>query len=87
MQICASEGAAVSSCPFSCIDGFRGTEIEGQLRNDLPTKTEVRAATETIDGRDGKSIKYIVLVDVDAIGPVLSIKELKPQSDAQRCRV
>lgn len=57
------------------------------MRNDLPTKTEVRAATETIDGRDGKSIMYIVLVAIDAIGPVLSIKELKPQSDAQRCRV
>ena len=87
MQICASEWAAVSSCPFSCIDGFRGTEIEGQFRNDLPTKTEVRAATETIDSRNGVGIEHIVLVDVDAVCPVLSIKELKPQSDAQRCRV
>ena len=82
MQICASEWAAVSSCPFSCIDGFRGTEIEGQLRNDLPTKTEVRAATETIDGRDGKSIKYIVLVDVDAIRPITGVEGLKTKAQA-----
>ena len=70
-----------------CIDGFGGTEIKGQLRNDLPSETEVRAATETIDGRDGVGVKDIVLVEVDAICPVASIKELKPQSDAQRCRV
>ena len=87
MQICASEWAAVFSCPLLCIDGFGGTEIKGQLRDDLPTKAEVRAATETIDGRDGVGVKDIVLVEVDAVGPVLSIKELKPQSDAQRCRV
>ena len=82
MQICASEWAAVSSCPFSCIDGFRGTELEGQLRNDLPTKTEVRAATETIDGRDGKSIKYIVLVEVDAIRPIMGVKGLHAKAQA-----
>ena len=82
MQICASEWAAVSSCPFSCIDGFRGTEIEGQLRNDLPTKTEVRAATETIDGRDGKSIKYIVLVEVDAVIPFAGVKSLHAKAQA-----
>ena len=82
MQICASEWAAVSSCPFSCIDGFRGTEIEGQLRNDLPTKTEVRAATETIDGRDGKSIKYIVLVAIDAVIPFAGVEGLKTKAQA-----
>ena len=82
MQICASEWAAVSSCPFSCIDGFRGTEIEGQLRNDLPTKTEVRAATETIDGRDGKSIKYIVLVAIDAVIPFAGVEGLKTKLQA-----
>lgn len=82
MQICASEWAAVSSCPFSCIDGFRGTEIEGQLRNDLPTKTEVRAATETIDSRNGVGIEHIVLVEVDAIRPITGVEGLKTKLQA-----
>ena len=82
MQICASEWAAVSSCPFSCIDGFRGTEIEGQLGNDLPTKAEIRAATETIDGRNGVGIEHIVLVEVDAIRPITGVKSLQAKAQA-----
>lgn len=82
MQICASEWAAVSSCPFTCIDGFRGTEIEGQLRNDLPTKTEVRAATETIDGRNGVGIEHIVLVGIDAVRPFAGIEALEAKAQA-----
>ena len=52
------------------------------MRNDLPTKTEVRAATETIDGRDGKSIKYIVLIEVDAIFPFAGVEGLKTKAQA-----
>ena len=75
------------SIPIASIDGFGGTEIEGQLRNDLPTETEVRAATKTVRGGDGVGIEHIVLVEVDAVGPIAGIKELKSQFDAQRCRV
>ena len=82
MQICASEWAAVFSCPLLCIDGFGGTEIESQLRDDLPTKAEVRAATETIDGRDGVGVKDIVLVEVDAIRPITGVKSLKTKLQA-----
>ena len=52
------------------------------MRNDLPTKTEVRAATETIDGRNGVSIEHIVLVDVDAIFPFAGVKGLKTKAQA-----
>ena len=52
------------------------------MRNDLPTKTEVRAATETIDGRDGKSIKYIVLIEVDAIFPFAGVEGLQAKAQA-----
>ena len=82
MQICASEWAAVFSCPLLCIDGFGGTEIESQLRDDLPTKAEVRAATETIDGRDGVGVKDIVLVEVDAIRPITGVKSLETKLQA-----
>ena len=82
MQICASEWAAVSSCPFSCIDGFRGTEIEGQLRNDLPTFSDVPAATETIDGRNGVGIEHIVLVGIDAVRPFAGIEALEAKAQA-----
>ena len=57
------------------------------MGDDLPLKTEVGAATEAIGGRDGESIEDIVLVEVDAVGPVLSVEELKSQFDAQSCRV
>ena len=82
MQICASEWAAVSSCPFSCIDGFRGTEIEGELGNDLPFETKVRAATETIDGRNGVGIEHIVLVGIDAVRPFAGIEALEAKAKA-----
>ena len=69
--------------PIAGIDGFGETEIERQLRNDLPAKTCVETATKTIHGRDGVSIKHVVLVGVDAVGPLFCIKPLKSQFDAK----
>ena len=78
MKICASEWAIVCGRPLLCINGFGKTEIESQLRNDLPTKTEVRTAAETVDSRDRVGIEDIMLVEVDAVGPVLSVEQLEP---------
>ena len=87
MDVGARLGAVVSGCPFLCIEGFGEAEIEGQAGDGLPAKDEVRATTETVGSRDGEGIKDVVLVEVNAVGPILSIKELKSQFDAQRCRV
>lgn len=81
MEIGARLWAVVSGRPFLCIDGFRSTEIEGQLRDDLPAETEVETATETICGRDGIGIEHIVLIKIDAVGPISRVKEL--HSDAK----
>ena len=51
------------------------------MGDDLPLKTEVGTATEAIGGRDGEGIEDIVLVEVDAVGPVFRVKEL--HSDAK----
>ena len=80
MQICASEWAAVFSCPLLCIDGFGGTEIERQLREDLPAKAEESAAAETIDRRDRIGIEDVVLVAIDAVVPVLGVEELEAEA-------
>ena len=52
------------------------------MRNDLPTKTEVRAATETIDGRNGVGIEDIVLVGIDAVRPFAGIEALEAEAKA-----
>lgn len=77
MKICARLWAVVSGCPLLCIDGFGGTEIERQLGDDLPAETEVETTTKTVGGGDGIGVEHIVLIEVDAVGPVLSIEGLK----------
>ena len=52
------------------------------MRNDLPTKTEVRAAPETIDGRNGVGIEHIVLVGIDAVRPFAGIEALEAKAQA-----
>lgn len=52
------------------------------MRNDLPTKTEVRAATETINGRNGVGIEHIVLVGIDAVRPFAGIEALEAKAQA-----
>ena len=79
MKICASLWAVVSGCPLLCIDGFGGTEIERQLRDDLPTETEVETTTETVGGRDRIGVEHIVLVEVDTVGPFAGIEELSSE--------
>ena len=77
MKICTSLWAVVIGCPFSCVNGFGSTEIERQLRNDLPTEAEVETPSQTIRGRDRIGVEHIVLVEVDAVGPFAGIEGLK----------
>ena len=79
MEICASLWAVMCGRPLLCVDGFGGTEIEGELRNDLPTEAGVETATKTIDGGDGVGVENIVLVAIDAVGPIAGIEELGPE--------
>lgn len=80
MDVCAGLWAVVSGCPFLCIEGFGEAEIEGQLRDGLPAKDEVRPATETVGRRNGESIKDVVLVEVNAIGPFAGVEGLKAEA-------
>ena len=82
MDVCARLGAVVSDCPFLCIEGFGEAEIKRQLGKGLPAKDEVRAATETVGGRDGEGIKDVVLVEVNAIRPFASVKGLKAEAQS-----
>lgn len=82
MDVCAGLWAVVSGCPFLCIEGFGEAEIEGQLRDGLPAKDEVRPATETVGRRDGESIKDVVLVEVNAVGPFAGVEGLNSESQS-----
>ena len=63
--------------PVAGIEGFRGTEIERKLGDDLPAEAEIGASAKAIGGGDRVGVKDIVLVGVDAVGPVASIECLK----------
>ena len=78
MQIRASDWAAVRCRPLLCIDGFGGSEIERELRDDLPAEAEIGTSAEAINSRNGERIEYIVLIAVDAVGPLAGIKSLDP---------
>ena len=80
MQIRASDWAVMRGRPLLCIDGFGGSEIERELRDDLPSKTEVGTSAETIDSRDGEGIEHVVLIAVDTVSPFAGIKSLKTKS-------
>ena len=77
MNICASEWAIVCGRPLLCINGFGKAEIECNLRDDLPPEVEIAPCAQPIDGRDRVRIEDIVLVEVDAVGPVLSVEQLE----------
>lgn len=88
MQVCAGDDwrldighlilGVLLQIPIAGIEGFGDTEIEGELRDDLPAETEVGAASETVCGGDRIGIEDIVLVRIDAILPILAIEELGP---------
>ena len=80
MQIRASDWAAVRCRPLLCIDGFGGSEIERELRDDLTAEAEIGTSAEAINGRNGERIEHVVLVEIDAVCPVLCVKELCSQS-------
>lgn len=82
MDVCAGLWAVVSDCPFLCIEGFGEAEIEGQLRDGLPAKDEVRSTTETVRCRNGESIKDVVLVEVNAVGPFAGVEGLKAEAQS-----
>ena len=59
------------------VECFADTEIECQLRDDLPPQSQVSPSAHAIDCRHGESIEYVVLVAIDAIGPLASIEPLE----------
>ena len=92
MQICTSgkftpcpslKGRVFLYVPITSIDGFGGTEIERQLREDLPAKAEESAAAETIHSGDGISIEYIVLITINTVVPLPGIEELEAETEAE----
>ena len=80
MQIRASDWAAVRCRPTFCIDSFGGSEIERELRDDLPAEAEIGTSAEAINSRNGERIEHVVLIAVDAVGPLAGIKSLKTKS-------
>lgn len=81
MQVSAGGGTVVRGSPFGGIDRLGDAEIERQLRDDLPPQAEVRAASETVNGRDGIGTEHIVLVAVNAVVPLASIEALEPKME------
>lgn len=82
MQIRAGDWAVMSGRPILFINGFGEAEIEGELRDDLPAQAEICATAETIRSRNGKGVQHVVLVDINAVRPIASIKSLKTDVEA-----
>ena len=82
MQIRASDWAAVRCRPLLCIDGFGGSEIERELRDDLPAEAEIGTSAEAINSRNGERIEHVVLIDINAVVPIASVEELNSESQS-----
>ena len=73
--------------PIAGVDSFGGSEIESQLRDDLPTEAEIETSSEAVGGRNGVGVEHVVLISVNAVGPILSIERLKTEFQAYWCMV
>ena len=81
MYIRASKWAVVKGCPFTLINGLGDTQIESQLRYDPPAERDIRPPADAVDRRNRKSIENVVLIGIDTIVPVPSVKPLEPCPD------
>ena len=79
MEVRAGYGAVMLCRPFAGIDGFGETEIECELRNDLPAETDICSAAQAIDGRDRESIEHIVFVEINAVRPFAGVESLQAE--------
>ena len=79
MYVCAGHGAVMLCRPLLGIDGFRDAEVERELRNDLPSETDICSAAQAIDGRDGEGVEYIVFVEINAVRPFAGIEALQAE--------
>ena len=79
MDVRAGYGAVMLCRPFAGIDGFRETEIERELRNDLPSEADICSAAQAIDGRDGEGVEHIVFVEINAVRPLAGIEALQAE--------
>ncbi len=77
MQVRPGHRAVVSRCPTLLIDRFAEAAIECDVRMSLPFEAEIRPTAQTVTGRNRERIEHIVLVEVNTIVPVSSIKSLK----------
>ena len=68
--------------PSSVIDRFGHTQIECQLLNYLPFEAQIGAATKAVSRRYGKGIEHVVLIDINAVVPIASVKELNSESQS-----
>ena len=74
--------AIVRRGPHLGIDGFAEAEIECELRDDLPTETDISASAKTVHRRNGEGIKDVVFVGIDAVIPFASIEALESEPNA-----
>ena len=73
--------------PITGVDSFGGAEIESQLRDDLPAEAEIETSSKAVGSWNGVGVEHIVLISVNAVGPVLSIECLKTEFQAYWCMV
>ena len=84
MNICAREWAIVCGRPLLCINGFGKTEIECNLWDDLPPEVEIAPCAQPIDGRDRVGVEHVMLVGINAVGPLAGIEELQASANTNR---
>ena len=87
MDVRARAGAIVFRSPSLGVNSLANAHVESQLRDDLPSYAEIRAAAKTVHRRNRKGIQYIVLVRINTVSPRAGIEALQPKTQRKGYRM